>query len=234
MNPESMGSLSSLSKQNQKTTLEKQLDFQEAIPPAISDSYYTAAVDFISHLYNTEYHTGKNYEAVPKEFRQYALETPNNKVLGDGSIKLAAVRLQQLQKDYNYTIENKRLSILIKNLVKDLKEKFGFAATYEFNKHPKLGYVIGSYLACFPGSIIKNEKGEWVAKENEEGSAQFFALLVARGIVEEKVILDDSMANLGLKGIHFKETFLKTLENLRNEGTEKIIEEPLLKFGKQE
>jgi len=216
MKMESDNPLNKLSKDSRKTNLEKQLDFQEATRPSMSNEYYTSAVDFISHLYIIENYIPKNYEAFPEEFRKYINTVPYNTIFGNGAIKVAVFRIKHLDKDHKYNIEDKKEGELIKKIAKDLKDEFGFAGAYEYSKDPKLGFVLDSYIACFPGKVIKNEKGEWVTEEAEGGTAKFFALLVARGLVDEKIILEDNMANLGVKGIKFREDFLKTLAELRN------------------
>ena len=111
-------------------------------------------------------------------------------------------------------------------LMRDAKDEYDFAATYEYNKD-KNHRTLDEYIACFPGRVVKNEKGEWITEEAEGGAAKFFALLVARGAIEESVILENGMATLGTKGIKFREDFLGELAQLKEKGLEKIVETPL-------
>ena len=132
-----MGSLDGLSPQNQKSKLEKQLDFQEVIRPDISEGYYTSIVDFMSHLYNTEIYSGKNYEAFPKEFRDYITKIQPNIIFGNGAIKIAVMKLQHLGENYKYNMENNQMLDILKIITRDLKDKFGLASTYEYSKDKK-------------------------------------------------------------------------------------------------
>ncbi len=219
------GSLGNLSNQNQKTNLEKHLDFQEVVRPAISEEYYTSAIDFIARMYSTEYYTGKNYKVFPQEFRKYVsdMSVPYNTIFGNGAIKVAVVKCSE---GTSGDTPSKKMIEVMHQLMQDVKDEYDFAATYEYNKD-KNHRTLDEYIACFPGKVVKNEKGEWVTEEVEGGTAKFFALLVARGAIEEGVILENGMATLGTKGIKFREDFLEELAQLKEKGLEKTIKEPL-------
>jgi hypothetical protein len=212
--------LNNLSKQGQKSNLEKQLDFQEATRPSISEEYYTSVIDFMARMYIMESYAGKNDTAFPEEFRKYVGDgsVPYNTLLGNGSMKVAVMKIQE---DRGDDVASKKGYEILKQLIQDVKNELGFAATFEYNKdrHQR---ILDAYIACFPGKVVKNEKGQWVAEETEGGAAKFFSLLVARGLIDEKVISESGMATLGTKGIKFG-------EDLKKKGLEKIIEEPLHK-----
>lgn len=96
------GSLGNLSNQNQKTNLEKHLDFQEAVRPEISEAWFTSAIDFIARMYSTEYYTGKNYNAFPQEFRTYVsdMSVPYNTIFEEYMIlenEMATLRVKGLK-----------------------------------------------------------------------------------------------------------------------------------------
>lgn len=213
---------------SQKSLLEKQLDFQEVARMNISDKYYTSAIDFIARMYSTELATEKNLAAFPDVFRDYIASKglKYHTIFGNGSIKVAVMKIKSAEHDLSGESGNRKSYELLIQIIKDVKEELGFAATFEYSRDKRY-HIVDEYIACFPGRVTKNETGQWVPVTEEGGAAKFFALLVARGFVEEALVLEDGMATLGVAGLKFREHFLQALAQFKQRGLQKIIETPL-------
>ncbi len=109
MGMEQSNSINYLSESVRKSTLEKQLDFQEATRPNISEEYYTPAIDFMARFYVSEYYTGLNYEVFPEEFRDYVNTVPRNTILGNGAIKVAVIKIANAEKKSHSNTETKQV-----------------------------------------------------------------------------------------------------------------------------
>jgi hypothetical protein len=78
---------------------------------------------------------------------------------------------------------------------------------------------------CYSNNLIKNDSGKWVEQKKDKVEAQFFGYLVARGVIDEKFLLDSPVA-LG-KNYH---QILSVIKQLRDEGVKPILKEPIHKY----
>lgn len=217
---------------SQKSLLEKQLDFQEVARLNTSDEYYTPAIDFLARLYSTEFYTGKNLKVFSNEFRTYVASKGlrYGTIFGNGALKVAVMKITKSDPGESSSEKNSRDEYqMLKQILIDTKKELGFAATFEYNRDKRY-HVIDEYVACFPGKAVKLEEGKWKVVEKEGGAAQFFALMVVRGLIDEQYILESRMATLGVRGLDFRKHFLKAVTRLRNKGLVKLINEPLHKI----
>ena len=116
------------------------------------------------------------------------------------------------------------LPYFLSSLSQELFKKFGLVSniiTHRVHERGKQEVL----FVCLPQEVAKDKSGQLTLVKKDKAEAQFFGYLVARGVIDEKFLLDSPVA-LG-KNYH---QILSVIKQLRDEGVEPILAEPIHKY----
>jgi hypothetical protein len=194
--------------------------------PCVSNNFYYSANDFFQHLSVTAQLSKSRPYKFPDGFKEFSHKTGHREIFNEGYLKFSVTKVRFIENNH-FNIDDETRAKLIIPLSKELRDKFNLKATYIETKVDISGalFTTDRYIACLTRDIVKNEKGEWTTIKKDKAEAQFFGFLVAKGIIDEKFLLDSPVA-LG-KNYH---QILSVIKQLRDEGVKPILKEPIHKY----
>ncbi len=165
----------------------------------------------VSELYKQDYSTAS------KKLQKRAF---NNFMKSKGYSEITASTIEEAEKIMSYGMYG---HYIVTEFVELLKEKYDLMAGIITHPKKKIGEKKKDVLLiCYPEAMVKTSDNKWTQNKKENAAAQFFGTCVALGLIDER-FLDDNNIMLGTN--HRK--ILSVIEELKNDGVEKIFDVPL-------
>ncbi len=119
---------------------------------------------------------------------------------------------------------------ICRGIAKELQEKYGLYGSIIIHSNNAFDPPKRETLfACFPSEIRKNSRGEWFEEIKEKSEAQFFGLIIARGLVAPESVMKTGI----IKGPSYHET-LAVLKQLKDEKVEPLLSSPIIPIPSQQ